>query len=256
MNKIQNLIESNLYDLYRAFAVTGNFSYNHTAYYSWVHSDKSIFPKHIFQVDYTINDAALISLADNIKKGIAPPFIIFRYDNAPAEFINRLASQGFRQVMQWPGMAIDTGEQTGLFISSDCNLTIKMAKHEDEIAIWANIVETCLFKGEKFDRNALLKLTENEGFSFYLGLADGQPAGSLLSFTDDNHITGFYMIATLMNHRKKGIARSLVSKAIYDAAFRKSRYVVLESTPEGLSLYQHTGFQEYCKFAIYWMLGY
>jgi len=121
---------------------------------------------------------------------------------------------------------------------------------------WADIVETCLFKGEKLDRDTLKNLTNNPCFTFYLGFSDGQPAGTLLSFTDDQQITGFYMISTLPEHRKKGIARSLVNKAIYDASLKRSPYIVLESTPEGLSLYLKTGFKEYCKFAIYWLLGY
>lgn len=236
--------------------MAGNCNSAYTADYSWVHSDTSIFPRHIFQVNVDISDSALTLLTDNIKKGAAPPFLICRYDNAPAGFINRLAGHGFRQVMQWPGMAVETMGQTGYYHNPDFSIIIKTIKHEDEILSWADIVETCLFKGEKFDRNTLVNLTEKPGFTFYMGFIDGQPAGTLLSFSDDHQVTGFYMVTTVAKHRKKGVARSLVNKAVFDARLNMNPYVVLESTPEGLSLYQHTGFKEYCKFAIYWMLGY
>jgi len=47
----------------------------------------------------------------------------------------------------------------------------------------------------------------------------------------------------------------VVLKALNDAAAAGSGIAVLESTPQGLSLYRKAGFKEYCNFAIYWMLG-
>jgi GNAT superfamily N-acetyltransferase len=255
MEQIQSLIQNNLFSLYKEFAAAGDYNCASKTDYSWIHSDKSIFPKHIFQVDFAADNASLSLLADEIKDGIAPPFMIFRCDEAPADFINKLMAHGFKQVMQWPGMAFEMKEQP-YFVQNQSNIIISSINCQEDIINWANIVETCLFKGEKFDRNTLVNLTNNPCFTFYLGYIDGQPAGTLLSFTDNKQITGFYMVSTVPKHRKKGIARSLVSKAIYDASVKKSPYIVLESTPEGLSLYLQTGFKEYCKFAIYWLLGY
>jgi hypothetical protein len=38
-----------------------------------VYSRKSIFPKHIFEIDFNMADSALSSLTEDIKKNIAPP---------------------------------------------------------------------------------------------------------------------------------------------------------------------------------------
>ncbi|MBN1414805.1 MAG: GNAT family N-acetyltransferase [Bacteroidales bacterium] len=252
--QIPDIIQNNLFGLYKTFAVTGHYPQVQHPAYSWIHTDKSVFPGKVFQIDPGMNENALLDLTTAIRNNEAPPFLIFRDDNAPAVFIENLKTQGFRQVMQWPGMAVRLHKNHNRIMDSVDGLTVKKIRKEKDIHDWTGIVELCLFNRERLDRKTLVELARSEKCSLYTGFMDGKAAGTLLSFTQ-NQIMGLYMIATLPEFRRKGIAWQLTNTAMKDAADKGCTHAVLQSTKQGLSLYHRAGFQEYCNFAIYWLLG-
>jgi GNAT superfamily N-acetyltransferase len=256
MNKdlIPDIIEDNLFSLYKTFALTGHYSMIQYPAYTWIKTNKSVFPGHVFQIDPGMNECSLSELITFIRADQAPPFLIFRNDTVHGSLIDKLKTSGFRQVMQWPGMAIELHKNFKVVCDSSCNIAVKKIVDTDEINDWACMVELCLFNQGRLDRNTMKDMALNTNFSLYTGFLNGLAAGTLLSYTS-KQITGFYMITTLPGYRKKGIAWRLINTALKDAVTMGCRYAVLESTMQGLSLYQKAGFKEYCNFAIYWMLG-
>jgi ribosomal protein S18 acetylase RimI-like enzyme len=254
VNLLPDLIESNLFSLYKGFAMAGNYTLTVHPSYSWIKTNKSIFPKNIFKIDPDMNDDVLSELVKMIQDDQVSPFLIFRDDKMTPAFIDRLKAKGFRQVMQWPGMAVPLQKNHTWITHDDFNIAVKKIKDNEEINEWADMVEQILFNGGKLDRKTLMALILSSDLNLYIGCVDGLSAGTLLSWTNDQ-VTGLYMITTLPAFRKKGVAWQLTNTAIRDAAIAGCRYAVLESTPRGLSLYRKAGFKEYCSFSIYWMLG-
>jgi ribosomal protein S18 acetylase RimI-like enzyme len=251
---LPDLIENNLYSLYRGFALAGNYALTELPSYSWIKTDLSVFPGNVFQIDPGMDENALSDLVGMIKEDQVSPFLIFRNDKVDSAFIERLKTKGFRQVMHWPGMALPLQHNHKWTVAADLNITVKKIRNTEEIGNWAGMVEQILFNGKGIDRKVLKSLILTQELCLYTGYIDGIPAGTLLLWTRDQ-VAGLYMITTLPAFRHKGVAWQITNTAIRDAAVTGYHYAVLESTPQGLSLYRKAGFLEYCSFSIYWMLG-
>jgi GNAT superfamily N-acetyltransferase len=254
LDMVPDIIEDNLFGLYKTFATTGHYRMVQYPSYTWINADNSVFPQHVFQIDPGMNESSLSELKTFIRDDAAPPFLIFRDDPVHNSLKDILKTGGFRQVMQWPGMAIELNKNHNPVSAFSSNITVKKIEETDEINDWASMVELSLFNHGRLDRNTLKDMALDKSLVLYTGFFNGMAAGTLLSFTC-KQISGLYMITTLPGYRKKGIAWRLINMALKDAVTKGCRYAVLESTMQGLSLYHQAGFKEYCNFAIYWMLG-
>ncbi|WP_433797086.1 GNAT family N-acetyltransferase [Actinoplanes sp. CA-252034] len=67
---------------------------------------------------------------------------------------------------------------------------------------------------------------------------DGSPAAAAYTF-DDGHATGLYWLATLAQHRSRGLGRAVLSAAI---AARPDQVFTLVATEAGRPLYESLGF--------------
>ncbi len=251
---LPDLIENNLYSLYRGFANAGDYALTERPSYSWIWTDKSVFPRNIFQIDPAMDETALSDLVQLIKDDRASPFMVFRNDKVNDDFIEKLKAKGFRQVMHWPGMALPLQHNHKWTVADDPAISIKKIRDAEDVSEWAGMVEDILFNSRKIDRKVLNNLVHTPALSLYTGYYDNVPAGTLLMWTGDQ-VAGLYMITTRPDFRKKGVAWQMTNKAIRDAAFTGCHYAVLESTQQGLSIYRKAGFLESCSFSIYWMLG-
>jgi GNAT superfamily N-acetyltransferase len=77
------------------------------------------------------------------------------------------------------------------------------------------------------------------GYAAWLAQRDGGPAGAVVGF-DDGASLGLYYVATLPEHRGRGVARALVRAAL---AAVPDRPAVLTATPAGEPLYRGLGFR-------------
>src|SRR4030043_503767 len=97
IDRIPDIIEDNLLGLYKAFAVTGHYSMVQHPSYTWIKTDKSVFPCHVFHINPVMNEDSLMELISIIKEDQAPPFLIFRNEVVTGSFVDRLKANGFRQ---------------------------------------------------------------------------------------------------------------------------------------------------------------
>lgn len=88
-------------------------------------------------------------------------------------------------------------------------------------------------------------------FLGFLGYLDGEPVtAAVVAITGD--VAGLYSVATLPAHQSKGFGEATVRYAIERMrAERGIEKFVLQSSSEGLALYERIGFREVCRFTIY-----
>ncbi|MFD0278910.1 GNAT family N-acetyltransferase [Kitasatospora sp. NPDC127111] len=86
------------------------------------------------------------------------------------------------------------------------------------------------------------ELLWEQGFRAWLGRIDGAPAGACLTY-DDGQATGVYWVATLPDHRSRGVARAVLETAL--AAADPERPATLVATLLGEPLYLKLGFTEH-----------
>ena len=94
-------------------------------------------------------------------------------------------------------------------------------------------------------------LPERRDFVCWNGYLDGMPVTTAASVASDG-VIGLYNIATAPGYRGRGYAEAITRHAI-DAAFRETglREVALQSTMQGLHLYERMGFRTVTRILVY-----
>jgi GNAT superfamily N-acetyltransferase len=79
----------------------------------------------------------------------------------------------------------------------------------------------------------------------YQARVDGEPASVLVTL-DDRDDCGIYMVATLKEHRGRGLARRLLHRALAEARERGMRTSSLQATQFGFPVYERLGYETIC----------
>lgn len=89
------------------------------------------------------------------------------------------------------------------------------------------------------------------GFTGYVGYADGQPVSTAATVIAGGAV-GVYNVATLPDRQGRGFGETIMRYALDQA---RDRYgierTVLQSTPQGLGLYQRMGYSKVTSVAVY-----
>jgi GNAT superfamily N-acetyltransferase len=82
------------------------------------------------------------------------------------------------------------------------------------------------------------RLLEVPGWTAWLARRDGEPAAAGFTY-DDGKAVGVYWLATLPEHRSRGLARAIMTRAL---AAHPARTATLVATEAGEPLYHSLGF--------------
>jgi len=96
---------------------------------------------------------------------------------------------------------------------------------------------------EVFDNDAVW-----DRFISFVGYVDGEPV-STTSLVAAAGVVGVYNVATLPGSRRRGIGEAVMRQAL--AAVHGGEPVILQSTPDGLKLYERMGFRTVARVAVY-----
>jgi GNAT superfamily N-acetyltransferase len=92
---------------------------------------------------------------------------------------------------------------------------------------------------------AIGRLPADLPLRLYRARVDGRPA-CVLATLDDAGDCGVYLVATLKEHRGRGLARRLLHVAIAEARERGLRTSTLQSTKLGYPVYERLGYERIC----------
>jgi GNAT superfamily N-acetyltransferase len=81
-----------------------------------------------------------------------------------------------------------------------------------------------------------------EGVRHYLGRLDGEPVGTI-SMVTSGPAPGIWNVGTLPQHRRSGIATSLMQHALQEAAHEGHTASMLLASTEGVPLYERLGYR-------------
>jgi ribosomal protein S18 acetylase RimI-like enzyme len=96
-----------------------------------------------------------------------------------------------------------------------------------------------------------VSVAASQPFVCWVGYCDGEPVATAATVSGQG-ITGLYNVATAPAFRRRGYGEAITRHAI-DTAVRESgsTRIVLQSTSEGLRLYQRIGFQPVTRVLVY-----
>ncbi len=240
-------ISRNLFDVYRvAAACVGKSVWKEEAL-EGVDVYPASWPRTLFGVP-AINQLDGVVAAMRQKE--LPPRLILRRPVHSEPLYVELERLGFRQMMTWPGMAIDLLNNS--FTKSDG--VVSLVADEVSLQEWLSIVNKVLFVSRPLDFGVTQAMMLSGRFLFYGLSANGELASAALGYILDRGF-GIYMVATTEKHRRRGFAKALTLHMLQDARERSCRAAYLEASEMGAPLYRQIGFGTYCDFDIFWLLG-
>ena len=182
------------------------------------------------------------------------PFWWWAFPSAQSQMTcDMLKAEGFSFVDGIPSMLADL---TALARDPrDTSLHIMQISNKEELFLWEEIS----FTGFDFPTETrqqyhqfvgTFNLSPDSPQKFFLACLNGKPVATSLLFLHEN-AGGLYFVSTLAEYRKKGIGLDLTLATMRRAKQAGARFATLQSSPDGLRVYQQAGFKEYCRVDIY-----
>jgi ribosomal protein S18 acetylase RimI-like enzyme len=249
------IIEDNINALFTLAAEKCGLKHSFSEAISWVNASPFCWPNFNFRARFTTETIGpgLEKTVAAIRRKIAPPFWLVGPGSAPADLGERLPGHGLRPIDSWPGMALDLGCWDAPEPAGDAPRITSVAGRDD-LRAWLAVAGPELFARKKLDPDMFHCLLAQPGISFLTAFDAGIPVATAMTFSADR-VVGLYMIATAKAHRGRGLGSAVTVAALRLARDAGSRTAVLQSTASGFGLYRRLGFEEHCRFDVFWMMG-
>lgn len=168
--------------------------------------------------------------------------------------IKMLRAKGFSFIHSIPSMLADL---TLLSDEATCETAVSImhVRNKEELNLW----EEVSFSGFDFPHEtkeqyhrfvSTFNLSTESPQKFFLACLNGKPVATSLLFLNGN-VGGIYFVTTLAGQRKKGFGQALTKATMRFAKIAGARYATLQSSPDGLRVYQQAGFKEFCRVDVY-----
>lgn len=210
---------------------------------------------HAFRVNVTESEAEkLISDVVRYYKSMeVKPCFIVSPATRPQNFSDFLLGADFRPVLE-ESVMVYRGEGKSYEAGPGVNVVVDDGSLLD---VWTD-VHMKAFGVPVVLRDALLdmygKAGQYEGTKAYLGYFQGKPAGvcGLVSF---NNVGGIFTVGTAPEHRRKGVAKALLQRAIGDSLSIGNNllYLITTKGSDAERLYASLGFQvayTHCRYEL------
>lgn len=188
-----------------------------------------------------------------IQKLGVPAFWFVGPNAKPDDLGELLQTQGMQQVGAMPGMALDLATLT--MPSLPPNTILQEVRDAAMLETWV----TTLSEGYELGREIAAALAH--GFHRF-GFGESSPMRAFLALHNDrpvacscvhlaHGIAGIYCVATLPEARRQGFGAAVTAEPLRIARDLGYHVGVLHASPMGAPVYQHLGFQEYCRISLY-----
>jgi ribosomal protein S18 acetylase RimI-like enzyme len=219
-------------------AQAGNFKIVTSAQYGWPNlcylseETDSIESEHI-----KLLKSKLEVIASKNNNTIA---VLINENALNAEIQQTIISEGFAPVTKWVNMKLELTSTNETETSRPANVDVIEVKLHSEISSWKNLAGMVLFKGAQLNENLFIKGVSDGYFRLFQTLENGLPVATVLLCMEQTPC--IYMVATHNEHRRKGLAKLAMQAAHHAAGKAGAESVMLQSTKEGLKLYQNMGY--------------
>jgi GNAT superfamily N-acetyltransferase len=176
----------------------------------------------------------------------------------PGNLERWLENEGFRQIGQVPGMALDLWEkrENRPTRPAPANFTIEEVKDEETLQEWAE-TERRGFEVEEKIAPGLIKIRLGIGpdgggiLRHYLGRLNGRPVAiATLLFTAG--VAGVYDVAIVPEARRQGLGTLITLTVLNEARQLGYRIAILQpSSIDSKRIYARLGFKQYCHYNVY-----
>lgn len=172
--------------------------------------------------------------------------------NFPGNTKEILQEYGFEYDRDFPAMVLEAKQipEEQLF-----SLRIKKVQNEKEAGILADLFAE-IYGVPESARDDYLNNMLNAGFDLdsklhnYIGYEEDKPV-SISSTFYDSGVVGIYNVGTIEGYNRKGYGTEITLYPLLEAKERGYKYMMLQSSDQGVKVYQRMGFKELCKVETY-----
>jgi len=241
----------NLYSFYLNLGIKSGFNTGQISSARYISDADLSWPSYILgggkMVKSSLND-----IFGQIKNGNLPYFWLRLLEDDP-DFENIAAEYGVRKINFWRGMHLRT-DTTFKLLPPIPDLIFEEVKTQSDLKLWLDVVNLEIMSHRELSIKTFLNVLHDPAYRFF-SIKNGKKVLSTILIHKRNTETGIYMVSTLLNERGKGFGRWITASAIDIFIAEGCRDFVLHATPLGFPVYSKLGFEEYCQYGIFWMLG-
>lgn len=171
----------------------------------------------------------------------------------PTNLGQALKTHGLKLDDELPGMALNLEEMENLVPPDE--LTIERVSNSEVMQRYRTAFKNGYGLPDIF-ADFFMKLYSAQGFDetasrhYFLGEVNGEPVACSTLYLGAG-VAGIYAVGTAPEHRGKGYGTAISAHALRHAYAKGYHVGILQSTKAGLSIYNHMGFKEICRFQIY-----
>lgn len=239
-----NIIISNYYSYYRAFALSGVVDFRGGLVNLIIPKPNENGPSLAFNIKLNEENAGreIQSLIKGIREKTVPQNWFVTPDSTPRNIISVLEENGFSGFSEnasEPAMLLYKKDFLPYRSENDSVVCRKVCSKEDFKA-WVDVVNTALHGWDMIDPENYFIWVGEKRFNFYLGEINGVPAST--AATIQNGDTGsLEFVSTLSEFRHRGAAATVSTRAI-EELFNGVETVTLSGGEEAVPLYKKLGF--------------
>ncbi len=199
-----------------------------------------------FRTDPSIPADIVLERVDAYYAARQHGYCVYAADHGDADLAAAAIARGLEHVIDLPAMVLDAAPVLG---STPQGITVDPVTDQAGSRAYAAIMAESFTAptGELYSEPASLVGPNVGGWIAYVG---GEPAAGA-SIMLSHGIGLITTVGTLEAHRRRGLG-DLVTRVAARAAFdRGARFVSLQSSPEGLGVYQGIGFRVVSRYQLY-----
>ena len=129
--------------------------------------------------------------------------------------------------------------------------TITKIDEGDDICEWIDLVEVGLFNGNKLNFRIFEDLIKAKKVTLIALRDTGNVVGTIMIHWAEQS-AGIYMVCTKKEFRSKGIGKRLLDYSLREILNSNGKFCVLQSTYEGVVLYEKMNFKREEVINLYW----
>ena len=122
----------------------------------------------------------------------------------------------------------------------------------ESLSEWVKLVELNLFDNKHLEQSVFKALIGEKKLSVVYARLNGNLVGTAMIFYDNYQFAGVYMVSTNLEFRCRGIGRRIMEFCFSDIKAKGISFCVLQSTSDGLPMYEKLRFKSDGKLNLYW----
>ena len=188
-------------------------------------------------------EAGIQQMIPDIKAGLMPDSMLITPNTKPTDLAEILLYKGFAIDDSAPCMMMNLDDYDEM--KTECGDFIIAPVTNMNLPDWLNIINAALFDGEMITLEQISDVWVLENTYLYLGLIRDKPVTTCMTILD-GETSVLDMVGTLKDYRRRGLASTLIDRALTDLRRKGVKSVSLRAEADGV-VYKKLGFKECFK---------